>query len=54
VDLANTTGLNSGTNNEATDGPSNPDTGNGGTALTATAFNVESLHMIVNFQIKAH
>jgi len=28
--------------------------GDGGTALTATAFNVESLHMIVNFQIKAH
>lgn len=28
--------------------------GDGGVALAGTAFNVESLHMIVNFQIKAH
>lgn len=28
--------------------------GDGGAALTGAAFNVESLHMIVNFQIKAH
>jgi microcystin-dependent protein len=45
---------NTGSNNDATDGPSSDATGDGGAALTGAAFNVESLHMIVNFQIKAH
>lgn len=43
---------NTGSNNDATNGPSSDTTGNGGFANTA--FNVESAHLIVNFQIKAH
>jgi microcystin-dependent protein len=43
---------NTGSNNDATDGPSTNTTGDGG--FTNTALDVTNAHLAVNFQIKAH